>query len=323
MNQRADRRRELFAAAAELPTAVRPDYLARACDDPELRAEVLNLLDVSLPSDFLEPPDLGTALLPVTHFGHYRVVRELADDLPDTYLGQHDGTGRFALIRTARPTSGLPEDAVTQCVRAAHRMNVLRHPHCIQAREHGYRSGTFWMAFDHAGDHHLGTELARQRLAATLGQATGTALLRPDQAPWPATVLRLALILVEIVQTAHRAGIPHGSLGVTSVRLTPAGRPMLGGFGWSSLLTTHPTEPAADIRAFGQMLYETLDIDPTAARDRLGSGLLRIAQKAELGRHVAVDQVAAELRQLATETPPRSEPNASGGWFARLRRTRG
>ncbi len=324
MNERADHRRRLFAAAAELPTAARSDYLARACDDPELRAEILNLLEVAPPADFLEPPDLGEAMPAVTQFGPYKIVRELADDAPHVYLGQHEGTGRFALVRTIRPPGGLADDAVTQCVRTAHRVNALAHPHCIPVREHGFRSGTFWLAAEHVGDHHLGTELARQRLAATLGQATGTVLLRPDQAPWPATILRIALILAEILQTTHRIGITHGALSATYVRLGPTGRPLLGGFGWSAVSQSEPAEPDDDLRAFGQMLYEALEVDPTAPRDRIGAGLLRIAQRAEHRRGIAsADQLGAELRQLATEIPPRLEPGNGGGWLNRLKRSFG
>ncbi|GEM_PF-4977141 len=138
----------------------------------------------------------------------------------------------------------------------------LRHPNILAVFDFGEQDGVMYMVTEFVGGGTLADKLGR---------------------PWPPSqVLALATPLAAALDYAHVHGIVHRDLKPANVLLTPSGEPILSDFGLARLLQSaqrltasgaalgtpeymapeqamgEAVGPAADIYAFGVILYEML-----------------------------------------------------------------
>ncbi|MEO6597285.1 MAG: protein kinase [Planctomycetota bacterium] len=333
MNQRADLRRDLFAAALDLPTAERASFLARTCADQRLRTEVLELLAITPPEHFLTPPTL-TAGLPADPlmrpvFGPYRVLAGPEELGTDRRLARDDATDRTVVIELQPQPAAVEDHRIAAFVRTAHAMNQLRHSSYVAVHEHGWHAASFWFARDHVQGHDLDTELGRQqRLDAAPGQ-TGLPLLPPiGSREWLQGLLAIFEAVVGLLQAAHRVGIAHGDLSATHILLDRDGRAHVTGFGMAAM-RGEPGSAVADMAAVSALLHRAL-LETLAHR---GSGnraamtatddanCTQLAHRTDPRRRRPYSELAAllaDLRQVVSGQPLASSSwlELVGRWFA-------
>ena len=144
----------------------------------------------------------------------------------------------------------------------------------------------------------------------------------PTQAAHPGCWVRLMTMAAEGIDAAHRAGLVHGRLTSDSFVLTAAGVLKVTGFGEPPWLATGPqasTEPAADLRALGQVAFGWSQL---AGKKRTGKGKPFPAELVAVIRHLEADpeppmadtvaseqayasvaELVADLKRIARETP--------------------
>lgn len=106
MTARSEEVRGLFLAAVEVAEDARGAFLAAACSDREIRAEVTRMLEhdaLASASDFLAEPALGPALRPGEEVGGYGVVRLLGEGgMGEVYLVEQRATGQHFALKLMR-----------------------------------------------------------------------------------------------------------------------------------------------------------------------------------------------------------------------------
>lgn len=322
MTDTARRRRELFVAALDLLPDERAAFVQRACDDPALRAEILELLAIEPPDSFLAPPDLSGDAHVRPAFGPYRVETGGGHGA-GPLLARHVTGGHLVEIEL-QPFPVVADDLVTAFVRIAHRVNELRHPGCVRVREHGLHPTGFWFARDRVDGHDLACELERQRRVGSAPVAASAILPHIGSRAWLQALLSVFLTVVEVLREAHRIGVAHGDLTAGRILLDRHGRGYVTGFGVAAL-SGRPAAASRDIASVCVLLHLAL-VDAVLPDDAAGHThgaaaaeraslreFLRRLDPAARRPYVDADTLLVDLQRVREGRPP-----APQGWARRL-----
>ncbi len=324
MTDATRQRRDLFLAALDLPSGDREAFLCRECTDPDLRAEILELLALEPPETFLLPPDLATDPRLCAALGPYRLETQ-AELGPGRHLARHATNGQLAEIEVVPLAPGNADDRITAFVRTAHRLNQLRHPARILVHEHGQLATAFWYAHDRVPGQDLASLLECQRRAAAPPTAGGLQLPHPGSRAWLQALFDVFATVVDLLREAHAIGIAHGDLTPARIVLADGSRVHVTGFGVAALLG-RPASPEQDLAAVAALVHATLSsaaatVAP-ASRTHAASpaeraalrSLLQRLDPAARPRYADVAALLADLRRVQGGRPP-----APHGWTERLR----
>jgi serine/threonine-protein kinase len=215
---RARQVRDLFEAVLDLEAAPRAAMLeARCAGDPELRAEVEELLaalerarTADLIPAILRPgqtdggPGGGFTGLQI---GNYRLEAEIGHGgMGAVYRARHLLLDRVAAVKILHPHLSGDESMVQRFLNEARAVNDIRHPRIVEVLDAGrLASGTPYIVMEH---------LDGQSLAARLRE-TG-------RLP-PAVAVRTARQIAGALAAAHARGIVHRDLKPENVFLCDGG----------------------------------------------------------------------------------------------------
>lgn len=282
--QRFLRVEALLDAALDLPPPQRGEFLERECDDAELRAEVLGLLDAVTASEgFLEAPALGEDHSG-RELGPWRLERRLGrGGMGEVWLAQR-ADGRFeqqVAVKLLRYHDG---DDVQRLLREQRLLARLQHPNIARLIDAGSLPD---------GAPYMVMECVR-----------GTTLMQYAQGRPVEAKLGLFLQVCDAVAFAHRHLIVHRDLKPENILVRENGQAVLLDFGIARLLDGHtgttrelrltpqyaaPEQLAGeeqntqtDVYALGLLLHELLT-GKSPWGTLIGSGPIALLQRARAG----------------------------------------
>ena len=282
--QRFIRVEALLDAALDLPPPQRREFLERECDDAELRAEVLGLLDAVTASEgFLEAPALGEDHSG-RELGPWRLERRLGrGGMGEVWLAQR-ADGRFeqqVAVKLLRYHDG---DDVQRLLREQRLLARLQHPNIARLIDAGSLPD---------GAPYMVMECVR-----------GTTLMQYAQGRPVEAKLGLFLQVCDAVAFAHRHLIVHRDLKPENILVRENGQAVLLDFGIARLLDGHtgttrelrltpqyaaPEQLAGeeqntqtDVYALGLLLHELLT-GKSPWGTLIGSGPIALLQRARAG----------------------------------------
>jgi serine/threonine protein kinase len=280
--------RDLFEGALDLDSGGVPAWIAReAADDPQVRAEVLSLVEHhSRAGEFLshpiadEAPDLlsdEVPLAPGAAIGAYAIVREIGrGGMGRVYLANDTRLGRTVALKALAPHLLRDPAQRERLRREARSAASLTHPGICTVYALEEIDGDLYIATEFVDGHTLREEIQSER--------------RPSRDE----ILRTARDLASALASAHARGIVHRDLKPENVMRTHDGRLKILDFGLARILedgtpeapTGHaapagphyvtrpgilvgtpaymapehingePVDARADVFAFGVLLYE-------------------------------------------------------------------
>jgi len=234
--------KELFSAAHALDEDGRRAFLARECGDPEVRAEVEDLLAHAAHAapDFLagmaEPARSAPPRLEIPGFQRLELLAEGGSGI--VYRAEQESPRRTVALKLLRLDT-LIAGQVARFRREAEILASLSHPGIAQV----YNAGVIdsaggplpWIALEYVHGVTLGAHVARRR-------------------PGTRALLELFVAVCEALEHAHRRGIVHRDLKPSNVMVDEAGRPRVLDFGVARSLA----EGAAEVHTRTGMLIGTL-----------------------------------------------------------------
>lgn len=209
---------ELFEAALREPPEHRGRFLAQACpDDPELRGEVLSLLNsADSASSFLEDSPVPAARPSVergTKLGHFEILELIGrGGMGDVYRARDSHLKRDVAIKVLPPDAARDPTSIVRFEREARAASALNHPNILQISGIGHAAGTYWIA----------SELLR---GESLRQVIERGALTARRAT------EIAIQIADGLAAAHAAGIVHRDLNPGNVMIAPDGRVKILDFG--------------------------------------------------------------------------------------------
>jgi|CXWL01.1.fsa_nt_gi serine/threonine-protein kinase len=258
---------ELFERALELPSQDRAAFLATACDDPDLRRAVLELLaaDERLPG-FLDDPALTPATLAAgARIGPYQIERLLGrGGMGAVYLARRADVDRPVALKRVESPFRHPE-LVSRFHAERQILARLEHPAIARLYDAGEtEDGVPYLVLEYVDGEPLDTYCDRRRLPL-------------------AGRLELFRKLLDAVAHAHQSLLVHRDIKPANVLVTPDGQPKLLDFGIAKRLPTaagsasltrgrpmtpayaspeqvrgEPLTTATDIYSLGVVLHELL-----------------------------------------------------------------
>ena len=312
---------EVFTAAADLPAAMREDFVARACgDDAGMRDEIQSLLTASARSgDFLSAPALDVFARQIASEGwsvrsgdkvaSYTIGRRIgAGGMGEVWQATDERLGRDVAIKLLLPHPSNESERVDAFQREARAAGSLNHPNVLTVHDVGEHAGAPYLVTEY-----LEGESLRSRLA---------------RGPLPLDVaLDVAVQIANGLGAAHARGIVHRDLKPENVFLTGDRRAKILDFGLATLHGTRadprspmdgvaiagtvgyiapeqargdPVDQRADVFAFGTVLSEMLagrrvhGVDGVVRRCLANSPADRFADGAEVAG--AVERVVHTRR---------------------------
>lgn len=309
MTTHAEQVRELFCAALELPATERKRFLAEACPDSNLRAEVTELLEQPLPPDFLAPPPIELLLPGPRQFGPFLAVDELPTEPPSWRCRE---PGEPGLVRVELVPGPRDDAALARFAAAVHRAAAARLPGLLGAVRHGRLPDATYLAEQTCDGHSLQQELQAD-------PASSERLLPPRASEeFVAASRRLIASLAGTLASLHGMGLVHGDLRSGRIWLDRQGHAHL--FGLGLYLLAPDTRPAArptaaeDIRGLLQVLAELLAHAP--AGHAATQALQALHRRHSRRRSPDLRTLAAELSG-AQQTTPHNKPAPRWRWLAR------
>jgi serine/threonine protein kinase len=198
---------QIYHAALEREPAERDAFLAEACDDDEMRREVLSLIaSREKAGDFIEqPPDdvaagwqAAAASLTESSFAHYQMLSLLGKGgMGEVWLAEDSQLGRKVAVKLLPHEFTTDAGRVSRFAREARTASSLNHPNIVTIYEIGEA------ATESGTRHYIATEYVdgetlRQRMANAPHQ----------QIPLP-EALEVATHIAAALAAAHEAGIAH------------------------------------------------------------------------------------------------------------------
>ncbi|MBL8897108.1 MAG: protein kinase, partial [Planctomycetes bacterium] len=210
-SDRWDRLRSLYDRAEAVAPEEREAFVRRECaGDAELAEEVLDLLALVVPDEFIRPPiiepGIDTEELPPLEgrqLGEFRVLRRIGSGGGGVvYLAEQPGLHRHVALKFL-PRQGRDEKTLERFLRESKLAAALEHPHIVQVYGSGSDENFAWyaMRFVRGGD--LAAELERQR-AVQQGRFDGPLAWPPFDGPdYIAHAVERLAALAEAIQFAH------------------------------------------------------------------------------------------------------------------------
>jgi serine/threonine protein kinase/TolB-like protein/Tfp pilus assembly protein PilF len=215
---------DTFQSVLDQPEPSRVDYLNRVtAADPELRAEVMSLLDAyARANDFIEEPaaDLAASLmaaqLPFRRVGAYTIHRLLGvGGMGKVYLAT-DRLGRNVALKTLAARSTDDPQRVSRFLQEARAVLALNHPNIVTVYDIGEADGVYFIS----------SELIE---GETLRHAMDTRTFSLD------TMLDIATQIATGIAAAHEKGIVHRDIKPENVMLRADGYVKVLDFGIAKL----------------------------------------------------------------------------------------
>ncbi|MHC4427946.1 MAG: serine/threonine protein kinase [Planctomycetota bacterium] len=265
--ERAERGHELFEQAVERPPEERSAFLAEACSDVELRAEVESLLahDSAITDDFMKPPEPKPSLMD-----------DAAPDRPDPLIGQRVGSFHLKQVIAAGGMGTVYEavqerphrtvalkvmkrniasrSALRRFQLEAQVLGRLRHPNIAQVFQAGMHDegygGVPYFAMEYVPGAKSITEYASEKKLGTRDR------------------LRLFAKACDAVHHGHQKGIIHRDLKPANILVDSAGEPRVIDFGVARAtdsdlsVTTQQTYVGQLLGTMQYMSPEQCDADP-------------------------------------------------------------
>ncbi|MFN7925144.1 MAG: protein kinase [Bryobacteraceae bacterium] len=221
--ERWRRAKEIFLEANELEPSTRKDFVNRECaGDPELRAEVLRLLDVTVSRAFLAEPIVTRPVSPAapgpgSMLGHFRIEGPIGRGGGGTvYRATDTQLHRTVAIKvvSADTVSGVGRQRFSREAEAA---SALNHPGIATVYQTGNQAGCDYIVMEYIEGSTLHAALQAKRL------------------PLP-EVLRIAIETADALAAAHDAGIVHRDLKPGNIMITTRGHVKVLDFGLAKIL---------------------------------------------------------------------------------------
>jgi Tol biopolymer transport system component/predicted Ser/Thr protein kinase len=296
---------DLCQAALDQPPERRAAFLAQACPDPQLRAEVQSLLDQQADS-FLEsaPVSAVRALSPGTKLGNFEIVELLGrGGMGEVYRARDPRLKREVAIKVLPAGLARDPDRIARFEREARAASALNHPNIVSVYDIGRDNGTHWIA----------SELVR---GDTLRRLIESGPLPSSKAIEIATQVAIGLA------AAHAAGLVHRDLKPDNIMVTRDGHVKILDFGLAKQRRTSPDSTTAYLTDAGTVLGTAGYMSPEQVRgdavdhraDLFSFGVVlyeMLCGKRAFAGNSSVEVMNAILKEEAPELPP-SVPPALG-----------
>lgn len=276
----------LFEATIQLAPQERRDFVLRSTDEPEVRADVLELLEHDDPtSNFLDQPALSTFPAVVNHacsqIGEFRILSEL-------------GRGSMGIVYHAKDTMLRREVAlkVLGCHLTGSRTGIerfrreaqaaakLNHSAIVPVYSCGEDRGTHYIAMElvrgETLDHHLGLDRSREtspveavapkkkpsKKQFSCTESTGT-----SPTDYARECARIAAHVAHGLDYAHREDILHRDVKPSNILIDATGQSRLTDFGIASMDDGEKLTRSGDVAGtFRYMSPEQISSKPLDGR---------------------------------------------------------
>ena len=238
--------KQLFQQTLVLAPEARSSFLDQHCSsDPELRREVLSLLEADREPDhlidqpafaaaanLLQPASQAEAATTEFHslagqtISTYELIREIArGGMGEVHLAYDTRLGRNVALKLLPTRFTQDSDRVQRFQREARAASALNHPNIVTIHDFGHDSG----------HHYMATELVEGQ---TLRNLLGTAEMTLNKS------LDIAIQVASALDAAHEAGIIHRDIKPENIMLRPDGYVKVLDFGLAKL-AEQTAEPVA------------------------------------------------------------------------------
>jgi serine/threonine-protein kinase len=329
----------LFAQALDQPASARDAWLASACDDDEVLAEVRSLLLAqAAPNSHLLADGIERLIPPLlldddplidSRVGPYRLLRLLGEGgMGRVFLAERaDGEFRQQVALKLMRAGFASNEINERFLRERELLARLAHPNIALLHDGGVSPDNLpYFTLEHVEGESISTWCDDQRLSV-------------------AGRLRLVLKVCDAVQYAHRNLIVHRDLKPSNILVTAGGEPKLLDFGIAKVIDAgsergltqtlsqpmtreyaapeqvlgEPITTATDVYALGVLLYELLTGRLPYARAERGETSWAKAIVEEPAEPMASAMARSEAR--AAKNADAAVADARSATFAALRRT--
>ncbi len=221
--ERWQRIETLFHDALERAPGERTAFLIEACDDDQLRGEVVSLLaSFDQADDFMETPPMGDATdqspsAAGRRIAHYEIISLLGlGGMGEVYLARDSRLDRNIALKLLPARFIEDQSLVRRFEREARAASALNHPNIITVYEIGREGDAHFMA----------TEFVEGR---TLRQKISDGKIETREA------VSIAIQIATALHAAHKAGIVHRDIKPENIMMRPDGLIKVLDFGLAKL----------------------------------------------------------------------------------------
>lgn len=242
---------EIFYAAIERDSALRPAFLDEACgEDEELRSEVESLIAAhERPGDFIDTPaykvtgafveDSASQSRMGSLVGHYRIIGQVGrGGMGEVYLAEDSQLGRKAALKFLPAGIANNESSLKRFEQEARAASALNHPNIITIYEIGEAEGAHYIAAEMIEGETLRRRLSREKIP-------------------PGQAIEIAAQVASALTAAHQVGIIHRDIKPENIMLRPDGLVKVLDFGLAKL-----TEPTGHASGSIQERVARVDTEP-------------------------------------------------------------
>ncbi|MEQ9500939.1 MAG: protein kinase [Deltaproteobacteria bacterium] len=198
--------------------------------------------------------DLGATNAPLPdRIGPYRILRKIGRGGMGVVLEAEDDEGQRVALKLIRPlgTEDDKEQLVARLLREAAAIQRVDHPGVVRLQRYGNVDGAVYLAMDYV----TGVTLKAIQRRTSLD---------------PATLLSLAMQLLNTLQHLHTAGIVHRDVKPDNVLIDTTGRAVLADFGIAWVADSAGiTRPGEIVGSVGYLAPECFEGEPPSARSDL------------------------------------------------------